>query len=254
MSKPDLKQTLLTAMQQSVQQTEVKISTGQKIRVRAFLMKEMKMLMLANESNSSIEDTIVQIVNNCILTEGVRIELLPIYDIETLYLALFKLSKGTPLIPASFTCQNEIETDPETGRVIKRCGNTIKVNINLNTAKLTNTPNNEVVVNEHITVIMRYPNITELEYFNIQKESDLFNLILRCVHKVRMGDEVYEVGKDVPYEDLIEIMEYASEEAISKLSEFVSNIPQHEINIPLKCKGCGHEEIVTLTGVHSFFA
>ena len=252
------KNVLLAALQQSVQQAKVKLSNGKKITVRAFLVKEMKMLMLANESNQSIEDTIIQIVKNCILTEDVDVDTLPIFDLEAIYLALYKLSKASPYIPAMFTCANEILD--ETGNIqydefnnVVKCGNEIKVNINLNNAKLSDPPSNKVKLNEQISVIMRYPTVHEMEYFNIRKESDLFNLINRCISEVELPDGVVKVGVDIPFEDISEVMEYADESALSKMSEFVTGIPQHTIDIPVVCKKCGHKEVVNMVGIHSFF-
>lgn len=253
------KSALLAAIQKTVQQTKVKLSGGKEIKIRAFVMKEMKLLMLANEAGVGMEEAIIQIVKNCILTDGIDVETLPIFDLESIYLALYKLSKASPIIPAMFTCANEIldedgnVTYDQYGQVAK-CGNEIKVKINLNSSRLTDAPDRKIVLNDELTVFMRYPNISEMEYFNIQKESDLFNLIVRCIDEVHMGDQIVKAGVDLPYEDMGEIMEYVDDKAIVAMSAFVTGIPQHSLNIPVRCKKCGHEEIVTLTGVASFFA
>ncbi|QAY01318.1 baseplate hub subunit [Aeromonas phage ZPAH1] len=252
------KNVLLTAMKKNVQETKVKLSNGKEIRIRAFVMKEMKLLMMANEAGKGIEDAIIQIVKNCILTKGVVVEQLPIFDLESIYIALYQLSKASPYIPVTFTCANEILDEngeiqyDKYGNVVL-CENEIKVNLNLKTAKLSEAPSNEIVLNENMKIIMRYPNISEVEYFNIDKESELFNLIVRCIDEVHMGSDIVKVGVDIPYEDIGEVMEYADDSAIIKMSKFVTGIPQHTLNIPVKCKKCGHEEIVTLTGVESFF-
>ncbi|UYD59295.1 hypothetical protein HPMBJEAJ_00196 [Aeromonas phage avDM6] len=253
------KSVLLAAIQKTVQQTKLTLSDGREILIRAFVMKEMKLLMLANEAGVGIEEAIIQIVKNCVLTKDIDVETLPIFDLESIYLALYKLSKASPIIPAMFTCANEILD--EEGNVtydqygeIAKCGNEIKVNINLNSSRLTEAPDRKIVLNDDLIVFMRYPNISEMEYFNVQKESDLFNLIVRCIDEVHMGNDIVKPGIDLPYEDVGEIMEYVDDKAIIKMSSFVTGIPQHSLNIPVRCKKCGHEEIVTLTGVASFFA
>lgn len=252
------KNVLLTAMQKNVQQTSVTLSSGKKIKVRAFVMKEMKLLMFANEAGVGIEDAIIQIVKNCILTEGVDVDALPSFDLEAIYLALYKLSKASPIIPVMFTCANEILDDngeptyDKYGNIAK-CGNEIKVNLNLNNARLSEAPSNNIVLNDKIRLVMRYPNISEVEYFNIKQESDLFNLIVRCIDEVYIDSEVVKVGVDISFEDIVDVMEYADDNAIVEMSKFVTAIPQHTLNIPVKCKKCGHEEVVTLTGLESFF-
>ena len=51
-------------------------STGKKIKYRPFLVREEKILIMAMESNNTnqITDAIVQIMNDCIITRGIKVE------------------------------------------------------------------------------------------------------------------------------------------------------------------------------------
>ena len=57
-------------------------SNGKKISYRPFLVKEEKILILAIESNSlkQISRAIKDILKNCILTKGVKVDQLPTFD------------------------------------------------------------------------------------------------------------------------------------------------------------------------------
>ena len=71
-------------------------SSGKKIKYRPFLVKEEKILILAIESGSikDISRAIKDVLKNCILTKGVKIDELPTFDIEYLFLNIRSRSIG----------------------------------------------------------------------------------------------------------------------------------------------------------------
>ena len=71
-------------------------SSGKKIKYRPFLVKEEKLLVLALESedNKEISTAIKAVLKSCIQTRGVKIEQLPTFDIEFLFLNIRGKSVG----------------------------------------------------------------------------------------------------------------------------------------------------------------
>ncbi len=63
-------------------------STGQTIKYRPFLVREEKLLVLAMESEDSkqITNAIKTVIKNCIETKNIKVESLPTFDIEYLFL------------------------------------------------------------------------------------------------------------------------------------------------------------------------
>ena len=63
-------------------------STGETIQYRPFLVKEEKVLVIALESQDTkqITNSIKTVIKNCILTKGIKVESLPTFDIEYLFL------------------------------------------------------------------------------------------------------------------------------------------------------------------------
>ncbi len=59
-------------------------SNGKKIKYRPFLVKEEKILIMALESEDmkQITNAVVQILTECILSRGVKVEKLSTFDIE----------------------------------------------------------------------------------------------------------------------------------------------------------------------------
>lgn len=241
------------ALLESVQQTNVVLSNGTKVRVRAFLVREFKLLMMANESGVSINDTIVQVIGGCIVgKKKIDVSTLPIFDLETIYIAIWKLSKGTSIIPVMFVCNNTVTN--ESGESVV-CGTEVKVNVNINKAKLSTQVNDtNIKINDRLSVKMRYPNVLESEYFVITKESDTFNVIMRCIDSVTLNDETMVVGTDIEPSELAEVMDYIDEAGYAKLVDFVSEMPTTTLDIAVKCQCCGHTEPVRLRGLSDFFA
>ena len=74
-------------------------STDQTIQFRPFLVKEEKLLVLALESedNKQITTAIKSVLKNCVLTKGIKVEQLPTFDIEFLFLNIRGKSVGEEL-------------------------------------------------------------------------------------------------------------------------------------------------------------
>ena len=87
-------------------------STGQNISYRPFLVKEEKVLVIALESedNKQITTAIKAVLKNCILTKGIKVELLPTFDIEFLFLNIRGKSVGEEL-EVNIICPDDGETE-----------------------------------------------------------------------------------------------------------------------------------------------
>ena len=71
-------------------------STGKSIKYRPFLVKEEKVLVIALESEDTkqISTAIKSVISNCVLTKGIKVETLPTFDIEYLFLNIRGKSVG----------------------------------------------------------------------------------------------------------------------------------------------------------------
>ena len=86
-------------------------SNGKKIKYRPFLVREEKILVMAMESDDmkQITSAIIDILNNCILTRGIKIEKLSTFDIEYLFLNVRAKSVGES-IEISILAQDDNKT------------------------------------------------------------------------------------------------------------------------------------------------
>ena len=87
-------------------------STGKTIQYRPFLVKEEKLLVIALESEDTkqITNAIKAVIRACILTKGVKVESLPTFDIEYLFLNIRGKSVGED-IDVNLICPDDNETE-----------------------------------------------------------------------------------------------------------------------------------------------
>ena len=86
-------------------------STGQSINYRPFLVKEEKLLVLAleTEDTKQITTSIKNVLKNCVLTKGIKVDQLPTFDIEFLFLNIRGKSVGEEL-EVNVICPDDGET------------------------------------------------------------------------------------------------------------------------------------------------
>ena len=87
-------------------------STEQKIKYRPFLVKEEKLLVLAleTENTKEISNSVQQVLNNCIQSKGVKVDKLPTFDIEFLFLNIRAKSVGED-IEVNLICPDDGVTE-----------------------------------------------------------------------------------------------------------------------------------------------
>ena len=87
-------------------------STGKTIKYRPFLVKEEKILLIALEGKSTkqITTAIKTVLKDCILTKGIKVEDLPSFDIEYIFLNIRgrAVGEGIDLI---ITCSDDGVTE-----------------------------------------------------------------------------------------------------------------------------------------------
>ena len=139
-------------------------STGKKIKYRPFLVKEEKILILAIESNSmkDISRAIKDVLKSCILTKGVKIDELPTFDIEYLFLNIRSRSIGES-IDLVITCPDDNET-----KVNKQ------IYIDEIEVKTNEDHNPDIKLDDTYTMRLKYPSLDQFidDNFNFDLDRD----------------------------------------------------------------------------------
>lgn len=230
----------------------VQPSTGEKIKFRPFLVKEEKILLTALESNDeeTINESVKQIINNCIVTEGIDLDHLPMFDIEYIFLQLRakSVSDVVTLRYRNNACKEGTDGAP--------CGRDLPVMVKLDQIEVVTSEEHKakIELGEGIGVIMQYPNLELMTEFQNKKMSQdsMFTLISKCIKTIYDADNIYDPSS-YKEEELEEFILSMSQPQFEKIKNFFDTMPQLKKDIEVTCKQCGYKKSVTLTGLKDFF-
>ena len=222
-------------------------STGQSIQYRPFLVKEEKVLVIALESedNKQITTAIKAVLKSCILTKGVKVESLPTFDIEYLFLNIRGKSVGEEL-EVNVICPDDGET-------------TVPVTINLDEIEVQKDENhsNKIKIDDSIMMEMKYPSLDQFIKnnfdFNDKNAMDQsFDLIASCIDKVYTEDEVWATA-DCTKKEVKEFLESMNSQQFKDIEAFFESMPKLSHTINVTNPKTKVESEVTLEGLASFF-
>ena len=220
-------------------------SNGKKIKYRPFLVKEEKILILAIESNSikDISRAIKDVLKSCILTKGVKIDDLPTFDIEYLFLNIRSRSIGES-IDLVITCPDDNET-----KVNKQ------IYIDEIEVKTDKDHNPDIKLDDTYTMRLKYPSLDQFidENFNFDEAKDnSFDIISSCIDIVYSDEEAWE-AKDCTKKELLEFVERLNSSQFKKVEKFFDTMPKISHDIEVENPNTKVKSTVKLEGLASFF-
>ena len=220
-------------------------SNGKKIKYRPFLVKEEKILILAIESNSmkDISRAIKDVLKNCILTKGVKIDELPTFDIEYLFLNIRSRSIGES-IDLVITCPDDGETKVNAQIYIDEIG-----------FKKDKDHNPDIKLDDTYTMRLKYPSLDQFidDNFNFDEDKDnSFDIISSCIDMVFSEEEAWE-AKDCTKKELLEFVERLNSIQFKEVEKFFDTMPKLSHEIEVENPNTKVKSKVALEGLGSFF-
>ena len=217
-------------------------STGEKIKYRPFLVKEQKLLMMAQESGDDESQlrTVGEIVKSCTFNKISHPEKLPTFDIEYMFLMTRAQSVGSK-IPMTVTCPDDGETKVD-----------YELNIDEIKVKKIDGHTNVIMLTDEIGITMKYPNLDMVKSFtNIDENiTDIsFDMIRDCIENIFDKDQVYD---DMSSKDLQNFIEQMNTDQFEKVSQFFETMPKLTHTIKVTNPNTGVESEVVLEGLQSF--
>ena len=221
-------------------------STGQTVEYRPFLVKEEKVLLYALESESQkqITNAVKTVIKSCIVSKGIKIDKLPTFDIEYLFLNIRGKSVGED-IEVNLICPDDGET-------------TVAVNINVEDIQVEREKDHDpqIRLNDEIMIEMRYPSLSQFvkENFDTEPEADKsFDLIATCIDKVYTEDEVWETA-NCTKKEVMDFIEGMNSTQFQKIEQFFTSMPKLAHKVKITNPNTKVESEVVLEGLASFFA
>ena len=223
-------------------------STDETIQFRPFLVKEEKLLVLALESedNKQITTAIKSVLKNCVLTKGIKVEQLPTFDIEFLFLNIRGKSVGEEL-EVNIVCPDDEKTQ-------------VTVDINLDDIQVQKNEehNKQIKLDENLMMEMKYPSLDQFIKnnfdFNEKNQMDQsFQLIASCIDKIYTEDEVWATA-DCTKKEVNDFLEQMNSGQFKLIETFFETMPKLSHVIKVTNPKTKVESDVVLEGLASFFA
>ena len=222
-------------------------STGKPIQYRPFLVKEEKVLVIALESEDTkqITTAIKNVIKSCIQTRGVKVESLPTFDIEYLFLNIRGKSVGE-VVEVNLVCPDDNET-------------TVKAEINLDDIQVEKTEGhtNKIKIDNEIMMEMKYPSLDEFikNNFDMSGGSDMdqsFELIASCIDKIYTADEVWTAA-GCTKKEIRDFLEQMNSSQFKEIENFYTTMPKLSHTLEITNPKTKVTSEVVLEGLASFF-
>ena len=223
-------------------------STEQPIEFRPFLVKEEKLLVLALESEDTkqITTAIKAVLKSCVLTKGIKVENLPTFDIEFLFLNIRGKSVGEEL-EVNIICPDDEETQ-------------VTVDVFLDDIRVQKSEDhtNKIQLDKNLMMEMKYPSLDQFIKnnfdFNEKNQMDQsFALIATCIDKIYTEDEVWATA-DCTKKEVNDFLESMNSGQFKEIEKFFETMPKLSHTIKVTNPKTKVESDVVLEGLASFFA
>jgi len=224
-------------------------SSGKKIKYRPFLVKEEKILIIALESKNQNEITnaVKDVLKKCILTRGVKVDDLPTFDIEYIFLNIRAKSIGED-IRLTVTCPDDRETQ-------------VPVTIYVDEIKVTKPEGhtNDVVIDDKLTLRMKYPSLNQFVENNFEVDDDpevlvnkTFKVVADCMDTVFTEEDAWE-AKDYTSAERVKFVEQLNSKQYKKVENFFATMPKLSHTFEVVNPNTKQKNSIVLEGLADFF-
>ena len=222
-------------------------STGQTIQYRPFLVKEEKLLVLPLEGEDVKEITtaIKNVIKSCINTKGIKVENLPTFDIEYLFLNIRGKSVGED-IEVKLLCPDDNETY-------------VTVNIPIDEIGILRNEEhtNQIKLDANLMMEMKYPSLAEFIKNNFDFGGNAtmdqsFELVGSCVDKIYNEEEVWAAA-DCTKKEINSFLDQMNSSQFKEIEKFFETMPKISHTVKITNPKTKVESDVVLEGLSSFF-
>ena len=223
-------------------------STEKTVTYRPFLVKEEKVLVIALESEDTkqITNAIKAVLKSCVLTKGIKVETLPTFDIEYLFLNIRGKSVGEEL-DVTVICPDDEKTELP-----------LKIDLDDIQVQKSEDHTNKIKLDDNLMMELKYPSLDQFINinfdFNEKNAMDQsFQLIASCIDKIYNEEEVWAAA-DCTKKEMNEFLESMNSSQFKEIEKFFETMPKLKHEIKVTNPNTGVESDVVLEGLASFFA
>lgn len=216
-------------------------STKTSVKMRPFLVREEKILLLAQTTGNpkDVVDSITQVVNNCIV-DKYDVSKLTTFDIEYLFVKLRSKSVNSKI--------DILYRDPDDEKQYK-------IEVDLDNVEIVSDPehNNKIQINPSVGIILKYPHTDMIDRMSdIDSEVDMyFEIVKYCIDKIYDDESVYEVS-DYTAEELDEFTSTLNVSTFKQIQKFIETMPKLHYEAKYTTEG-GTTKTIVLQSLNDFF-
>ena len=224
-------------------------SSGKKIKYRPFLVKEEKILLIALETEDmkQISDGLIQILNNCIITRGIKVQSLATFDIEYLFLNVRARSVGET-VEIQLSCPDDGET-------------TVDVEIDIDSIKVQKSKEHKNIIklDDAYSMKLRYPSFEQFIGNNFEINDNVsdvtksLDMITSCIEMVYDKEESWNAS-ECSKKELTEFVDQLNSKQFKEIEKFFETMPKLSHTVKVKNPNTNVESDVVLEGLASFFS
>tara|TARA_B000000609_G_scaffold156552_1_gene149348 strand:+ start:653 stop:1375 length:723 start_codon:yes stop_codon:yes gene_type:complete len=223
-------------------------SSGKKIKYRPFLVREEKVLIMALESEDTkqITNSVIDILNSCILSKGIKLETLATFDIEYLFLNIRSKSVGET-IDVNIVCPDDNKTQ-------------VAVTVDVDSIKIKKDRKHKNVIklDDNLSLKLKYPSMTQFIDSNFESKIDesevksTLDMIISCIDVIFNEEESWPASESTPKE-LEDFVDQLNTKQFKLIEDFFATMPKLTHTIKVKNPNTGVESEVRLEGLAAFF-
>ena len=216
-------------------------STQQKIDFRPFLVREQKIIMMAQESQDEKQmvRAMSDLVTSCTFNKF-DVNKLPIFDVEYMFLKIRGKSIGET-VELNLMCPDDGETQVPT-----------KINLEDIEVSMTVGHSNMIDITDNIKLQLRYPIYSDATQVGGLDQSDgVFKLLTRCIDKIIYGDQEYN-RVDITDKEIEEFIDQLNTDQFNRIVEFFNTMPKLRHVVQITNPKTKVKSEVVLEGLQNF--
>ena len=222
-------------------------STGEAVQYRPFLVKEEKLLVLALESEDTkqITTAIKTVLKSCVKTKGIKVEQLPTFDIEFLFLHIRGKSVGEE-VEVNVICPDDERTQ-------------VAISIDIDDIKVQKNDEHDkqIKLDDNLMMELKYPSLDQFikNNFDFNEKNQMeqsFDLIGSCIDKIYTEEEVWSTA-DCTKKEVKDFLESMNSAQFKDIEKFFESMPKLQHSVKVTNPNTKVENEVVLEGLASFF-
>ena len=200
---------------------------------------------MESEDTTQIANAVKDVIKNCIITRGVKVEELSTFDIEYLFLNIRGKSVGEE-VEVLVTCPDDGSTK-------------VPMNIVLDDIGIQYDDNHspDIKLDDSLTLRMKYPSMDQFVKNNFAIDDvnvdETFDIITSCIEQVYNEEESWS-STDCTKKELRDFLDSLSSKQFKEIEKFFATMPKLSHTIQVKNPNTDVESEIVLEGLASFFA